>query len=369
MTGLSEGVAVEPTGALARRFPLVARPRPPCLPLTERVGELGLLADTASRTHDPTTASAVLNQAALVASDVGMPDLARGWCHQHATVRLGGFPLDSREAIHALEPVVNLARLAIRDGDGHTAWRILNGLFHAVSERADTVVDGLRIPGDLTRSDSDHRELVQWLWRTLLVDGTRALTAAGRWQDALGHLRQRNGVGMRMWDGRQVAVIASAVSGAVDHALALLARTVPGQPWENAVTAALTLACRREDPSEGEVRALLDRYEEAGWTERTAVFTTRLGLTVVDLLTGGEHRLEAAGVLTTLVSRAIDSRDGYCASEILTARPEIPRSSRDALTEVASSCGLGHGRMSPLVRRRLDSAVRAAHRVLADSPR
>lgn len=62
---------MDPVGATVRRFPLVPRPRPACSALDARVGELCALADTAQQTGSRATASAVFNQAALLASDVG----------------------------------------------------------------------------------------------------------------------------------------------------------------------------------------------------------------------------------------------------------------------------------------------------------
>ncbi|EKX61085.1 hypothetical protein STRIP9103_03985 [Streptomyces ipomoeae 91-03] len=65
---------------------------------------------------DQGRASAVYNQAALIASDLGLPDLAREMCHQHAAAYLHACPLPGMSAIRGLEPVVNLARLQIRAG-------------------------------------------------------------------------------------------------------------------------------------------------------------------------------------------------------------------------------------------------------------
>jgi hypothetical protein len=97
--------------AVARRFPLVARPRPLCLPLEARVRALEDLARTAGRDSDHGTASSVFNQAALLASDLGLPELARRWCRQHAGAYLRHCPLRGMDAIrgllssrHATEP-------------------------------------------------------------------------------------------------------------------------------------------------------------------------------------------------------------------------------------------------------------------------
>src|SRR5213079_568106 len=83
----------------------------------------------------------------------------------------------------------------------------------------------------------------RWLWTVLLADGTRALAGAGRWKDALDHLQQHRGIGHRLLDGRQVAVLATCLTGDPAAALMLLEASAPAEPWEHAVAACLALAC------------------------------------------------------------------------------------------------------------------------------
>jgi hypothetical protein len=66
--------------------------RAACLPLPERVRALADLAGTAVKETDQGLASANCNQAALIASDLGLPDLAREMCHQHAAACLRACP-------------------------------------------------------------------------------------------------------------------------------------------------------------------------------------------------------------------------------------------------------------------------------------
>ena len=73
----------------------------------------------------------------------GLPKLAREWCHRHAAAYLRAHPLGAQAARHALEPLVNLARLHIRDGKSDAAFQLLDALYKAVTSRADTVIDGL----------------------------------------------------------------------------------------------------------------------------------------------------------------------------------------------------------------------------------
>jgi hypothetical protein len=63
-----------------------------CLPLPERVRALADLAGTAVKESDQGLASAVYNQAALIASCLGLPDLARELRHQHAAACLQACP-------------------------------------------------------------------------------------------------------------------------------------------------------------------------------------------------------------------------------------------------------------------------------------
>jgi hypothetical protein len=338
---------MEPTGPIARRFPLIARPRPACTPLDVRVGKICALARSAERDGNQASASAVHNQAALLASDVGLPDLAREWCHRHAGAYLRAHPLGAQAARHALEPLVNLARLHIRDGNGDAALQLLDTLYEAVTSRTDTVIDGLPVPAAaLTATADNHRELCQWLWTVQLADGARTLTTQGRWQDAHTHLQRHNGIGQRILDGRQVAVIALATAGDADGALALLKDTTPGELWENAVTACLTVLCRRNAgrPVDQDLAEMLGGYQQLDPTPQLRVFGTRLGLSAIDAAGGIKHAA-ARRIATDLVHRTTASCDGYAARDVLThngcASLLTDRQAHD-LAQVVDACALGH---------------------------
>jgi len=189
-------------GPIDQRFPLVARPRPTCPPLAERVGQLRRMALTAHAESNQASAAAVQNKAALIASDCGLHDLARTLCWQHFDTYLSRWPLDAPTARHALEPLVNIARLLIRLRNANGAHHLLNALFHAVSAYGDALIDGRSLSfRHLTNTEEDQRTLCQWLWTVLLADGTRALTSAGRWQEALAYVQQHKGIGRRLLDG------------------------------------------------------------------------------------------------------------------------------------------------------------------------
>ena len=75
--------------AIAARIPLVCRPKPPGIPLADRIARLtALTVEPPGTDHSQRVAraSGVLNFAALIASDVGLPDLAAGLCWQQHRV-------------------------------------------------------------------------------------------------------------------------------------------------------------------------------------------------------------------------------------------------------------------------------------------
>jgi hypothetical protein len=342
---------MDPTGQTARRFPLIARPRPPCLPLPARVEALTDLAAQAQREEYHGIASSVYNQAALLASDLGLADLARQWCHRHATTYLNACPLNGIDAIRALEPVVNLARLRIRDGledDGH---RLLISLNQVVTSGRTGDFDGITVPANLTATDSDRQEVRQWLWRVIVADGTRALTTAGRWQAALGHLQQHHGIGQRMLDGRQVAVLARATASDYDQAQQLLAGTTPGEPWENAVTACLTALCQPPDwrPGALDLDVLSAIVSDLDCQPGLSVFRTRLFLTVVDAARDADHPATRtqASALADWIGQI---QDGYAAREILShvdCARLLTAQQTSCLTSTVKSCALGSQTMPP----------------------
>ncbi|SDT11876.1 hypothetical protein [Actinoplanes derwentensis] len=315
-----------------RRFPLIARARPACTPLPERITSLSTLADKAT-TGDLATASAVFNLAALIASDCGDHDLAHHWCHRLAHATLSR-PHPGR---NALEPLVNLARLRIRDGDGATAWTILETLYQAVADHATVTIDGITIATTaLTASATEHAELRQWIWTVLLGTGAHALASANRWDDARHRLEQHHGIGHRMLDGRQIAVISHTLARRHHHAADLLRTTMPGEPWENAVTTVLNLLCTTTGAHDGPPY-LPSRHRAPG----TEVFWTRHDLSVIDAL-GIDHPT-ATAIANNLLDR---TNDGYAARDIL-AHPGCHHLSgnrqRHRLLKIVNDCGLDRG--------------------------
>ncbi|MFI1761912.1 hypothetical protein ACH41H_07640 [Streptomyces sp. NPDC020800] len=344
---------------IAKRFPLVARPRPACPPLAERVREITNLAAAAERDGNVTSATVALNKAALIASDCGMPDLAGALCWRHAEVFLRAQPLGAQEARYALEPLVNLARLRIRDGDAPGAYHLLDCLNRAVRAKMEAVIDGHATSFQhLTKSAADHQQVCQWLWAVLLGDGTRALVAAGQWDRARAHSEQHRGVGQRLLDGRQVEVLTRCLGGQPLDALGFLHKTTLAESWEHPVAACLAVLCltaagRR--PA-GPIKKMVKHYIELDAAPDLAVFRSRVGLTVLDL---SPHTRQAEA-LRRLTHEATTSGDGYVARDLL-AHPvcsqEMSHDEQQFLSAAVASAGLGQGHIPALLERELLDAV------------
>lgn len=347
---------------IVRRFPLVARPRPACTPLDERVREIGALAREAEREGRVALAAAVFNRAALLASDCNLPELARALCWRHSEAYLRTQPLGAQVARYGLEPLVNLARLLIRSGDGEAAYALLDSMFQAVKSGSDTVIDGRTVSFEhITGSDENRRELYQWLWAVLLADGARALASAGRWTDALAQLKGHKGIGKRMLDGRQVAVIADLTEDNALDAMALLADTVPGEPWENAVTACLKVMSRRQDglPVDRELAEMLHCYQQLDRAAELAVFHTRLGLSAIDVA-GGVDEMVAHCVAAEIIDQTVVAADGYAAREVLahaSCSAILTSAQAQRLGHAVEACALGRGHIPAGLRADLMAAL------------
>lgn len=355
-----------PAGQFARRFPLVARPRPACVPLARRVADLCDRAYGAERNSDMAIASAVHNLSALLASDCGLPELARQWCHRQANAYLRACPLHAQAARHALEPLVNLTRLHIRDGHGELAFDLIEALYTAISTRTEATIDGIEIPAHFTNSKEAHQEVRRWLWAVLLATGARALAIAGHWQEACTHLHDYKGIGRRMFDGRQVAVIAHATSGNAEAALALLGDTEPGEPWENAVTACLTIQCHN-GAGGTDLDTQVNRYYALDASAPgLAVFHTRLGLSFIDAI-GTLDNPPARQIATSLINRAIAAQDGYAARDVLAhsgVHDLLSSTQARELVDLFEACALDRGALPEKLLADLTIALASAEAVI-----
>ncbi|MDE3721419.1 hypothetical protein PWG71_08460 [Nocardiopsis sp. N85] len=327
----------------AHWFPLVPRPRPPADSLNARVERLTAAGRTARSGSDGealAAAAQVYNGAALLASDIGLPDLARTWCWEHAHAYLAHLPLNAAMAQRALEPVINLARLRIRAGDGAEAFAILTALREGVRMAKATVIDSHELSLDrIVTSDEDRVELHRWLWTVCLGDGMRALATEGRWQEAAEQARQHGGIGSRLFDGRQVAVIAALTGGDPRAALAMAEDSEVRERWERAVQALLVLWCRRESAeiTTTDTETALGRIRDVD--SGRVVFTTRLGIVATELLGGPQE--DSSELASRLVSTIVHTQDGYAARDLLNAwKQELAQENVDTLGRVLEASGI-----------------------------
>lgn len=241
-------------------------------------------------------------------------------------------------------------------------------MFEAVTSQADALIDGRKISFDhlIARGD-DHREVIRWLWSVLLSDGTRALTRAGRWAPALQHAQQHKGIGQRLMDGRQVAILAQAADHDFDAARSMLARTLTPTPWEEAVAACLAVLCRRlaDQQADPDITEMVDRYLRLEPAPEHTVFRLRLGLCILDLATGADETPQVANVV---VRDALESTDAYAAHAALThqtCHAHMALGDSRALTDIVRASGLGRGTVPADMLDDLRESVRASEASIA----
>jgi hypothetical protein len=353
-----------PRETVVRRFPLVPRSRPACHRLDVRVRQLTCLAETAATAPAGTARAAAeaCNFGALIASDCGLPTLARDLCWQQFEIWHRTRPFSAATAKLALQPLVNLGRLRARDGDGIAAHHLIETLFTAVRNQAAADLDGLGIDlGALTRSPADHTELIQWLWTVLVTDGTRALAQAGLWGQALRHVQDIRGISRSLLDGRQIAIIAHHVAGDRSAAACLLTETIAPTRWEHAV-----MACLAVLTGNGDATTMADSYLTISGDATEVVFRTRLGLAVLDLASE-RHMAPVARAIQADVQR---SQDAYAAREVV-AHPDwaslMPASAICALDRLVDASGLGAGTIPAGLFDQLTTATTAAEATLANA--
>ncbi|RZU18313.1 hypothetical protein EV567_3249 [Streptomyces sp. BK239] len=356
--------------AMASRIPLVRRTKAPALPLEERINHLsGLTVAPAGASHHDLVARAcgVLNYAALIASDVGLPDLAEDLCWRQHQVFANAGRLSGRIAVMSLMPLVNLSRLQTRAGQGEAAYDLLVRLSHVARHREKTEIDGRTVDlSALTGTDEDHRTVCQELYVTLLVDGARALAQIGRWTEAADAMAQHRGIGNRLLDGRQIKIMALMEQCLDQQARDLIDATQPAEPWEEAVALLLHAHCQPADAPvpEADLDRTLDEAVQllAHPEPPTAAFQTRTGLSALELDRAGRH---AARILDALVSVA--RLDAYAARDALhhpVAASALDDQATVALTAVIAAAGLGAGALSAHDHEALTGAVGHAEREL-----
>ncbi|MGQ0774089.1 MAG: hypothetical protein ACT4NY_06680 [Pseudonocardiales bacterium] len=334
-------------------FPLLPRTKPPGQALHLRVHEIRELTQSASEGPDEiriSRAAEALNKAALVASDCGLADLAQQLCWRQFDLFRAATPLTTKAAKLALQPIVNLGRLATRSGDGARAYRIFENAYQAVTTQVATQIDGRDVDfKQIASRPEECQELRRFLWTVLLADGTRALTKAGRWNDAFRHIERYKGIGKRMLDGRQVAILARCASSDYDDAIDLLDDTSTPEPWEEAIAACLRTLClgMKNHQTDTFTAAMVRIYLRLEPAREYVGFHTRLGLTVIDLATDTEPA-ELSQVIARVIREAMVGADAHSASDVLAhelCRSSMTEADEVVLADIVESSGLWRGIM------------------------
>ncbi|MEU0353485.1 MULTISPECIES: hypothetical protein, partial [unclassified Streptomyces] len=305
-------------------------------------------------------ACGVLNYAALIASDVGLPDLAEDLCWRQHQVFTNAGRLSGRVAVMSLMPLVNLSRLQTRAGHGELAYGLLYCLNDAARHRNKADIDGRTVDlSALTGTDEDHRTVCQELYVTMLVDGARALARIGRWTEAANAMAQHRGIGNRLLDGRQIKIMALMEQGLDQQARELIDTSQVTEPWERAIALLLNAHCRPADAlvPEPDLDRTLDEAVQllAHPDPPTTAFQTRTALSALELDRTGRY---AARVLDSLVSVA--RLDAYAARDALNhpvVASALDDGPTDALNAVIAAAGLGSGVLSAHDHEALTGAV------------
>jgi hypothetical protein len=354
--------------AIASRIPLVCRHKPPGAPLDARVSELiAQTAEPASAGHSERVAraSGVFNFAALIASDTGLPDLAADLCWRQYKIFAEARSLAPDIAVMALMPLVNIARLLLREGNGNGAFDVLQQLYRAARDRGSTAIRGHSIDlAPSTQSITGHRKVCEELWAALLIDGSRALAHAGRWAEAAEIMTGHRGIGNRLLDGRQIKIIALLEKGLTEQATAMIESTIPVEPWENTVAALLRICCRQQGTpmSQKELKHVVEETLELVTQPEptTAVFRVRVGLTALDL--AADRTTTAAARLRAAVID-IACSDAYAARDILghdMMRAQLTLQQEYQLAATRTVAGLGTGSLPSAHMEALTAAVSQA---------
>jgi hypothetical protein len=362
---MNSGLDRPATTASIAWLPLVPRPRPPCQPLPARTAELTRIAAVPAEAtgHDRISRAAeILNKAALIASDCGLPETARALCHRQYELFDQARPLPAQAASLALQPLLNIARQLIRDGRGQDAYTMLETLCHATREQTTVVIDGQPVNlAALARTPDGHKALRTLAWTALLADGTRALALAGRWQEAASHAAAHRGVGKRLLDGRQAAILAHLHSRQPDKAAALIDHSTVTQAWERALQSLLRVLCQHTAAIDAhhQVTAMLTTASDlAKDADPTTVATrARLGMLALDLAGAGSEP-QSRSLRTALITSA--SRDGYAARDLLAhhqVRAYLTTGQRRDLQDMVQVCGLGAGTIPERPHEELMAAV------------
>lgn len=368
----------ESAGRAVTQFPLIVQGRRYCADLETRMQEVRAFADschTPAKPHDRIDrACSAWNLAALLVADCGVPDLAAELCHQQFQILQAAWPVSAPTAIASLQPLVNLARLTKHGGNPETAYHDLATIHRAAHHGDTALIHGKSVSFDgFTASENDRSTVDLWLRRLMREDGTRALTAAGHWNQAAAHAEQYDDSTEILREARQTRIIAHVLDGHTNTARALLDASLVRQPWERAVAACLRTYTQlnAEESATDDITRMLAAVHDARQTFHRAstLFRVQLGLTAIDLA-AGLHPDETNLLCTELIDEAQRSTDAYAAREVLShppCRTRMTSAQSSALTALVDRARLESGTLPESVLDHLMASVRTAGNVLAHS--
>jgi thiopeptide-type bacteriocin biosynthesis protein len=351
---------------VARRFPLVPRPRPASVALENRVAQIRQLAsphgERADREQRIEQACTALNLAALTAADCGLPALAAEFCERQFAIFQSAGPVTGRVAIASLQPLVNLARLDIRAGQLDLAYQALVQIAEAARHGGVVEVHGRTFTLGSLIADADA--VAPWLRGVLLHDGTSALAAAGHWDKAARHAAQYDDRPERLRYARQARIIACVTSGDGEAAVALIDESTRTEPWEHAVAACLRawahLATGCLIPASTPLALALARHAIQPSSSGMTLSRIRLSLTAAELATAIDPAQRH--LLTQVTDDALQDQDAHAAREIQDHPATIsflPQAQRQRLHGITAAAGLGAGSIPEVIRRELLAATSA----------
>jgi hypothetical protein len=291
-----------------------------------------------------------------------MPALARDLCHRHHELFEHAAPLPSWATRLALQPILNIPRQLIREGQGQDAYAMLETLYQAARSRTSPVIDGQTIDlSAITRAPDDHKTVCTVIWAALLADGTRALAQAGRWKEAADRMSVHRGTGNRLLDGRQATILALLHDGQPGKAAEATRHAVVTESWERTVQALQVLCqswangrCNRKSAAIM-LSASLSLAEQHDLS--TALPRARIGMTALNLAGTSDTR-QSCLLRAALIASA--EGDGYIARDMLAlqeAHESLTSAERQRLGSIVRTAGLGVGEIPERLHHQLMAAV------------
>jgi hypothetical protein len=305
----------------------------------------------------------MLNKAALLASDLGMEDLAHDLCWRHIDSYLQApRPLTIENAQRMLGPALNLARLRLRARQADSALRLLATIHHAISTDINLVIDGQLLPtANLIGNEAELTRLRNIIRAHYLADGIRAHAMTGNWDQAAALAEELGGVSGRLAAGRQAVILAQCLNGNLNTAHRILSETITTERWEEQLTPCLAAMCARPSETCSAARSMISQFLGSHPIPGRIVFWVRLGLAVSMISRNGDPQ-GARAIATVISEEVIRVADGYAARDLIqnpVSANWIGDRSRKRVEEIMAESGLGSGALPETMREALSDAITA----------